>query len=136
MLRLSLLLLLAIAFPAAADVWTFETPSENIQCSVGEDIEVMSDIHCTIIERSGSPAAPRPTGCDLDWGHAFYMKEKGPAQLLCEKLDRNKDGFDRAEYGVTGEFGGFTCSSSAKGLECRNLDGHGFFLSRGRQTIF
>ena len=125
MLRLVLLFLLAFAIPAAADVWTFETPSENIQCSVGEDFEVLSDIHCTIIERSGPPAA-----------HAFYMKEEGPAELLCETLDRNKDGFDRAEYGVTGEFGGFTCQSSRKGLECRNRDGHGFFLSRARQSIF
>ncbi|MAZ15209.1 MAG: hypothetical protein CL535_02555 [Ahrensia sp.] len=136
MLRLVLLFLLAFAIPAAADVWTFETPSENIQCSVGEDFEVLSDIHCTIIERSGPPAAPRPTDCGLDWGHAFYMKEEGPAELLCETLDRNKDGFDRAEYGVTGEFGGFTCQSSRKGLECRNRDGHGFFLSRARQSIF
>ncbi|WP_348773490.1 DUF6636 domain-containing protein [Litoreibacter halocynthiae] len=120
---------------ATADVWTFETPSENIQCSVGED-RTSSDIHCVIINRHGALAAPRPAGCNSNWGHSFYMADRGFAQVLCEPFSRNRDGFDRAEYGVTGQFGGFTCHSSKKGLECRNLDGHGFFLSRARQTIF
>jgi hypothetical protein len=119
-----------------ADVWTFETPSENIQCTVGEDFNVLSDITCTIIERSGSPALPRPEGCNLDWGHTFSMRERGPAEIQCVHTDRNKGGFDRAEYGVTGEFGGFTCQSSRKGLKCSNRDGHGFFLSRARQSVF
>lgn len=136
MLRIALLLLMVGTSSAIADVWTFETPSENIQCSVGEDFDVLSDISCTIIERHGQPAAPRPVDCELDWGHSFYMKETGSVEMLCEKLSRDKGGFDRAEYGVTGEFGGFVCHSSRKGLECRNRDGHGFFLSRARQTIF
>jgi len=122
--------------PAQADVWTFETPSENIQCTVGQDFDVLSDITCTIIERSGPPALQRPDGCKLDWGHTFSMREKGPAEILCKATDRNKGGFDRAEYGVAGEFGGFVCHSSRKGLKCTNRDGHGFFLSRGRQTVF
>ncbi|MGX1500394.1 hypothetical protein ACSSV1_005459 [Labrenzia sp. MBR-25] len=119
-----------------ADVWTFETPSENIQCTVGEDFNVLSDITCTIIERSGPPALPRPGGCRLDWGHTFSMRETGPAEVLCVQTDRNKGGFDRAEYGVTGEFGGFICQSSRKGLKCSNRDGHGFFLSRAKQSVF
>jgi hypothetical protein len=32
--------------------------------------------------------------------------------------------------------GGITCTSSEKGLECRNGDGHGFFLSKGKQELF
>ncbi|GAB4348097.1 MAG: hypothetical protein Kow0026_02240 [Oricola sp.] len=136
MLRISFALLLASAMPAAADVWTFETPSENIQCTVGEDFDVESDLTCTIIERSGPPAAPRPASCGGDWGHVFFMRETGPARLLCQKMYGGRDGFDRAEYGVTGEFGGFVCHSSRKGLDCRNRDGHGFFLSRARQAVY
>lgn len=136
MWRLTVLLLLAGISSAAADVWTFETPSENIQCTVGEDFGVESDISCTIIERHGPPAAPRPASCDGDWGHIFFMRETGSVELLCEEMYRGRDGFDRAEYGVTGEFGGFVCHSSRKGLECRNRDGHGFFLSRAKQTVF
>ena len=135
MIRAAIILGLFAAKPACADVWTFETPSENIQCSVGQEIDI-SDIACTIIERNGPPAAPRPSGCQSDWGHTFFMRDRGPVMMMCEPLNRNKDGFDRADYGVTGQFGGFTCLSTEKGLDCRNLDGHGFFLSRSRQTIY
>ncbi|WP_170427829.1 DUF6636 domain-containing protein [Ruegeria arenilitoris] len=124
-----------LATGAQADVWTFETPSENIQCSVGQELNG-SDIYCTIIERRGDPAMPRPADCQSDWGHDFFMLNTGPVQMMCEPLNRNRDGFERAEYGVTGKFGGFTCHSSKKGLECKNQDGHGFFLSRAVQRVF
>ncbi|MHA6263224.1 DUF6636 domain-containing protein [Arenibacterium sp. CAU 1754] len=130
-----LVILCCIATPSLADVWTFETPSENIQCSVGED-GAGSDLFCVIIERHGPDAAPRPAGCTQDWGHSFFMRDRGPVQMVCERFSRNRGGFDRADYGVTGTFGGFTCHSSRSGLQCSNLDGHGFFLSRARQTVF
>jgi hypothetical protein len=133
----TLAMLATLLFPvsASADVWTFETPSENIQCIVGEGRD-SSDLECTIIEYHSPPFVPRPSWCQLDWGHTFRMRDRGHVEMLCVALNRKKDGFDRAEYGVTGRFGGFTCLSSRQGLECRNLDGHGFFLSRGRQTLF
>ncbi|WP_417679763.1 DUF6636 domain-containing protein [Roseibium sp.] len=118
-----------------ADVWTFETPSENIQCTVGEGDGAPSDITCTIIDRSGPPALPHPTTCNSDWGHTFSMLERGPVEILCQDTDRSRDGFDMADYGVTGNFGGFTCHSSKQGLKCTNRDGNGFFLSRRQQTI-
>ena len=130
-----LLVLATMVGAAAADVWTFETPSENIQCSVGEG-PTSSDIRCTIIERSGQPAAPRPEWCVSDWGHTFLMNDRGFVSMECAPLNRNRDGFDRADYGVTGQFGGFVCTSATTGLTCRNLDGHGFFLSRAVQQVF
>ncbi|WP_037307072.1 DUF6636 domain-containing protein [Ruegeria halocynthiae] len=135
--RFFVLLCLSIVFASGsqADVWTFETPSENIQCSVGQGAGV-SDIFCTIIERRGTPALPRPADCQSDWGHDFLMLNTGPVQMQCGPLNRNRDGYDRAEYGVTGKFGGFVCHSSKKGLECKNEDGHGFFLSRAVQRVF
>uniref|UniRef100_UPI003BAD83FB DUF6636 domain-containing protein n=1 Tax=Stappia sp. TaxID=1870903 RepID=UPI003BAD83FB len=133
---LTVAMLLPGAVPALADVWTFETPSKNIQCTVGQEADALSDITCTIINRSGPPALPRPEDCRADWGHTFSMREKGPARLECTKTDTGRDGFDTADYGVTGEFGGFVCQSSRKGLKCNNRDGHGFFLSRAKQTLF
>lgn len=130
------LVLALSATPVRADVWTFETPSENIQCSVGEGAGVQSDIICTIIERSGSFALPRPSTCTSDWGHTFKMREFGPVEVLCTPTSMDRGGFDRADYGVTGEFGGFTCNSSTKGLTCTNRDGNGFFLSRKVQRVF
>ena len=134
-MRMTALILCLLATPANADIWTFETPSQNIQCSVGEGAAT-SDIICTIIERSGPPAATRPFGCQFDWGHTFSMNNRGPAQIECVRTNKSRDGFDRAEYGVTGEFGGFTCHSAQTGLRCQNEDGHGFFLSRRKQSIF
>jgi hypothetical protein len=120
---------------AQADVWTFETPSQNIQCVVGEDFET-SDIECTLIEYNSPPFVPRPAWCQSDWGHVFRMKDRGHVEMVCMPLNRSKGAQSVAEYGVRAEFGGFNCFSSQQGLECRNLDGHGFFLSRGRQTLF
>lgn len=138
MLLASLLpaLLPLVPIPAMADIWTFETPSRNIQCTVGQDVDVPSDITCTIINRSGPPARPRPVDCRSDWGHTFSMRETGPARVECTATDTGRGGSDTADYGVTGEFGGFVCQSSRKGLKCSNRDGHGFFLSRARQTLF
>ncbi|WP_298848528.1 DUF6636 domain-containing protein [uncultured Ruegeria sp.] len=135
MFRLFLGAVLLSATPATSDVWSFETPSENIQCSVGLSAD-SSDIQCTIIEKSGQPAMPRPANCQSDWGHDFLMFDTGSVEMLCQPLSRNRDAQGRAEYGATENFGGFTCSSSTKGLECRNRNGHGFFLSRAVQRVF
>ncbi len=137
-LRIVSALGLAAGFPASiafADVWSFETPSENVQCTVGQDFNVQSDITCTIIERSGPPALPRPGNCTAGWGHVFSMRERGPVTMECQHPSQDRSAFDRADYGVTGEFGGFTCLSTRQGLTCTNRDGNGFFLSRRQQAV-
>ena len=64
------------------------------------------------------------------------MTNTGAVRMLCQPVRPDRDGFDRADYGVTGRFGGPVCHSSKKGLECRNEVGHGFFLSRSKQRVF
>lgn len=134
-MRFAIFAFFLLTIPAHADVWTFETPSQNIQCSVGVE-QTFSDIICTIIERHGQPALPRPANCNADWGHTFSMNNTGAAEVLCVETNTSKGGFERAEYGVTEEFNDFSCHSSRKGLRCENQDGHGFFLSRATQTVF
>ncbi|MEM9910978.1 MAG: DUF6636 domain-containing protein [Pseudomonadota bacterium] len=134
-MRVLTLVLALTAGAAQADIWTFETPSTNIQCVVGLDFE-FSDLTCTIIEKGGTPPIPRPTSCGADWGHTFFMNDTGSVQMLCEPLNPIRGAQHIAEYGVTGEFGGFVCHSSTSGLECRNTDGHGFFLSRAVQRVY
>lgn len=129
------LAILTFSSPAKADVFTFETPSENIQCTVGLGRNI-SDINCTIIKRSGPPASPRPKNCRKDWGHTFSMNNTGVVKIYCSKTSNSTDGYDRANYGVTGKFGGITCHSSIKGFRCKNSNGHGFFLSRKEQSVF
>lgn len=133
-----LLILLAgllCAQPSSADVFNFETPSQNVQCNVGIG-DGFADISCTIINRQGPTALPRPANCKSDWGHKFEMNDRGPVKMVCSPLDSSKGAQSVAEYGVTGKFGGFKCLSSKKGFECLNRDKNGFFLSRKKQLIF
>ncbi|MFD1344252.1 DUF6636 domain-containing protein [Litorisediminicola beolgyonensis] len=127
--------LLLSALPAAADVFTFETPSGNIDCVVGVGGD-SSDITCTIYERSGPPARPRPGSCRGTWGHSFEMFSRGAVRMICDGPLRNGSAQEIAPYGVTGAPGGFECTSERTGLTCRNEDGHGFFLSRRAQRVF
>ena len=57
MFRLSFALFALSSFPTLADVWTFNTPSGNIECSVGEGFDG-SDIICSIFKRSGPVLSP------------------------------------------------------------------------------
>ena len=130
--------LLLSAAGASADVTPFRTPSGNIECSIGQDFGVPPDLRCAIFERSGPPAAPRPPGCAGPWGHIFVLLERGPVRMECGDPGRPSaaPGIDVAPYGVSAAWGGIGCSSSERGLECRNADGHGFFLSRARQSAY
>ena len=135
-MRTLLAMALLLAAPAGADVWSFATPSNNIVCTVGEGFEG-SDLTYTIHQKGGTPPAPRPAGCNAGWGHVFFMRDRGYVEMWCQTVAPSGTGAQSvADYGVTGQFGGFTCFSSRQGLECRNLDGHGFFLSRASQRVF
>jgi hypothetical protein len=137
-LPLSLLVVLLASAPALADVDSFKTPSGNIACNGGVDYDVPSDIECTIFERSGPPAMPLHAGCNEALGHQFSMRERGVVKVACGQpgLRAATSGDNVIQYGETAKFGGIVCRSSKSGLECRNTDGHGFSLSRQRQSVF
>ena len=120
--------------PAAADVWSFATPSGNIECWVGEDFGG-SDLKCTIFQR----AAPMPQfpACPVNRGITVFMLNRGGVEVTCPPAGESPTGAQHvADYGVEGNFGGFTCFSARTGLQCRNEDGHGFHLSRRNQSVF
>ncbi|MDO6585349.1 hypothetical protein Q4543_07450 [Salipiger sp. 1_MG-2023] len=131
------LILCLLASPAVADVDFFSTPSGNIHCSVGIEANV-SDIFCTIYERT--PTLPRPGNC-RSAGHTVSMLNRGPVTLECDQPGKSyarpsDPGSQVLQYGQRWDIGGILCSSSRQGLECRNDSGHGFFLSRARQSVF
>lgn len=134
---LTCLVLLLTCPPALADVWSFESPSGNIQCEIGMEIGG-SDLHCVILRKNpGTDAAPRPASCGENWGHSFQVSDRGPAQLICERLQGAPgNGQFQIPYGTAENFNGIRCDSTRKGLRCSNRDGHGFFLSRARQSLF
>ena len=132
---LSAFLLSLLAIPAWADVFSFETPSGNIQCSVGLS-GGGSDIICDIVQKTGVPPLPRPPTCTQAWGHRFSMLERGFVQMECAPFPQDFEVPEKAPYGVTGSWGGIRCLSETTGLQCQNADGHGFFLSRRVQTVY
>jgi hypothetical protein len=113
----------------------FELPAKNIVCvyisAPGEhpllQCGVGSGLHppapkpvpaCTVTDPASNRVELDATGrthgfCSGDIG---VLAELGRAPVL--------------GYGTTWRRGGFVCSSSRSGLECRNGSGHGFFLSR------
>lgn len=134
-LSIATALFLLSAGTARPDVFMFQTPSGNIVCSVGLGA-ASADVLCQIVERNGPPALPQPLACAATWGHEFMLFETGPTQMRCGNRPGRAPGVEVAPYGETGRFGDITCISTQQGFECRNRDGHGFFLSRARQTVF
>ncbi len=131
------LLLAFIPVAAQADDLTFfHTPSGNIHC-LGVDENGSALIDCEIISITRSTLAmPRPGDCDLDWGSRFELGETGGAYLACAG-DTVRDGTGQTlAYGKTFRLRSITCTSTQKGLDCRNAEGQGFFLSKAEQRLY
>ncbi|HEY5478200.1 MAG TPA: DUF6636 domain-containing protein [Gaiellaceae bacterium] len=112
----------------------FQTPSRNIVCGayVGSQ---PAWLRCDI--SSGlKPKPSRPKGCEFDFGGTLTLGATGRARIGCVSdvvlPDPNKAPV--LAYGKSWSYGPFKCRSARVGLTCRNLKGHGFFLSRGRWT--
>ena len=122
------------------EVTGFSTPSKNIGCQYarfdaqGNTPAFPATLRCDI--RTGlRPKPAKPRGCNLDWGDSLEMRKRSRVTVTCHGDtalgDRHVLG-----YGKTWRHDGFTCVSRMSGLTCRNLAGHGFFLSRQRSRIF
>jgi hypothetical protein len=121
-----------IAIAAATSVFWFQTPSHNIACT-----GYAKTIRCdTRFVTKYSQPRYKPTGCDLDWG-PLGMGPTGRAHVLCVGDTALNPKAQVLRYGQSKVFGGkFRCTSRTSGLRCRNRSGHGFFLSRSRQSTF
>jgi hypothetical protein len=129
--------MLMLPTASLADGFGFMTPSGNIYCNghVGGG----GGIGCTIVERNGAPAQPKPASCKGVWGHDFELNGSGAAKMSCDTWPggpQRVDYTDIAPYGVSADFGDITCTSKKTGFSCKNKSGHGFFLSRRSQKIF
>jgi hypothetical protein len=132
-----LALSLLLAFTATADAQDaligFRSPSNNIGCQYYNYDRVVA-LRCDIME--ATVTAPRPRNCDLEFGKAFEIKPKGPAERLCYGDTIMDQGLPLLPYGQVWQRGGFTCTSEQTGVTCSNTDRHGFSLSRGKQDLF
>jgi len=118
----------------------FKTPSDNIHCMVEEIVDEGRDpaviLRCDM-QRLDSPPSPPPADCDLEWGSTFFLRPGDAiSELGCVGDTVRKDEWPVLAYGSTWEGNGFSCISRRDGLTCTNPGGHGFRLSRAKQTLF
>src|SRR5688572_12160776 len=131
---LPLTLLLALALPAsaqAADPKMWQTPSGNIACAA-----FGANLRCDMRELGNAPA-PQPSSCEFDYGNAFGVSRTGRrGKRLCYSDAVGGPGTPTVRYGTTWRRNGFRCTVRRSGVRCKNKGDHGFFLRRGKQTLF
>lgn len=124
-----------LAVPAAADGFGFRTPSGNIYCN--GSLDGGAQVGCVIVNRE---AGSEPAGfgtCPAGREYSVGISETGRVSGGCGKASGRISSYtDIADYGVSASFGRINCTSERTGFTCRNVDGHGFFLSRRSQQIF
>jgi uncharacterized protein DUF6636 len=106
---------------------TFQMPSHNIGCAVGEGVLV-----CDIL--SGLDPNPEQP-CELDWT-GMEMEALGPARPRCAGDTAFDPKAPLLEYGERWARDGFVCASMTNGVQCRNGEHHGFLLSRETWTRY
>ncbi len=108
----------------------FQTPSHNIVCGAYTGSQP-AWLRCDIT--SGlKPKPARPKGCEFDYGGTLTLSAKGRARIGCvsDVVLPDPTKAPMLAYGKTWRYGPFKCRATRTGLTCRNLRGHGFFLSR------
>ena len=135
-MRVALAAIALLLTPAAAHagITGFQTPSGNIFCAY-ISFEDGRDLRCDISRTTNTPP-PKPRSCEHDWGFSFGMTARGKARRLCVSDTPMDPSFKKLAYGKTWTRGPFTCRSRTANLRCTNARGHGYTLSRSKQTLF
>jgi hypothetical protein len=123
---------LVAVLAAASSFFSFQTPSHNIAC-VGDAKYIRCDTR--FVTKYSQPRY-KPKGCDLDWG-PVAMSPRGKAGVICAGDTALNSKAPVLGYGKSKLYAGkFRCTSRASGLRCQNRAGHGWFLSRQKQSVF
>lgn len=129
----------------------FKTPSGNIQCDYvyRGAADANAYVRCGIRSGLKPPPPSRGPGCQVanrvTIGHTGDARLAGPS--WCPGEDEGDAGpfaggqpgsppVPVVNYGRAWAGGGIRCTSAFSGLTCRNLSGHGFFLSRAAWRQF
>jgi len=123
----------AVASGRESKIVGFRTPSKNIACQFFRaEFGHKAVLRCDIF--SGLKPEPRRK-CELDWV-GVEMTRLGKAHPLCAGDTVYDKRLPILRYGHRWKHKGITCRSKKVGLKCRNLGGHGFFLSRQRWRVY
>ena len=116
----------------ASSFFHFQTPSHNIAC-IGEAKYIRCD---TRFQTKYSQPRYKPKGCDVDWG-PLSMGPRTRVGIACVGDTALDPRSPVLAYGKSKVYAkSFRCTSRTSGLRCQNKAGHGFFLSRQKQSIF
>lgn len=120
----------------------FKSPSGNIVCVYSYGAS-RANLGCIV--QSGLKPQPRATGAGCSppitvalraTGRPFVTDETCPGKDAPETPYVGIGTAKVLPYGKTWSGGGLRCTSESTGLNCRNPDGHGFFLSRERWRAY
>lgn len=126
--------LLSAAPAWAGDFIDFQSPTGNIHCMMDPEGEY-AYVRCDL--RELTPSYTRaPADCDLDWGFAFGVEDKGEAYLICAGDTVQNPGNPVLPYGEAISAGGISCVSAKTGITCTNAEGHGFSVAKAKQRLF
>lgn len=124
-----------LASPASAqDYLSFKSPTGNIHCAIFTH-DRGTEARCDLIELTPS-FTKRPTDCDLDWGFAFLVGDKGKGFAGCVGDTTIDQGNPVLPYGEAVSLGGIACVSAKTGMTCTNAEGHGFSVAKAKQRVF
>jgi hypothetical protein len=112
--------LLAAAVPAVARDTVFYTPSKKIVCRIYDPAHQGLEIRCDLFFLND---------------RAVRMTRRGKARLIHVTDTIGDPKAPVLAYGKTKRVGPFTCTSRRTGLSCHNRNGHGFTVSRERQSV-
>ncbi|ULH15170.1 hypothetical protein MF271_14600 [Deinococcus sp. KNUC1210] len=117
----------------------FSLPSGRIQCGLFSpdpgSAAGQAALRCDVLEPTFRRPA-RPADCPLDYGDSFSLGAEGRATFTCHGDTIIDPARPVLAYGQLWQRAGLTCRSSAAGVRCLNIDGHGFELSRARSRVF
>jgi hypothetical protein len=119
----------------------FRMPSNNIHCQFAYDPdpkEALRELRCDI-RNLPRPLKALTRHCPSVVGSGDSVTlsmDAKRAEPTCHGDTTYNEENPVLSYGSTWTRMGITCTSSMKGLECRNKFGNGFFLSRNLQKLF
>ncbi len=114
------------------ETYFFETPSGNINCSIGRTKAV-----CEVRKQTYEPPA-KPSDCFLDYGTMIAVERGGRAEFSCHgDTGFGAIGTFELGYGERISNGIVTCVSATSGMTCSTASGsHGFELSRAAYRVY
>jgi hypothetical protein len=122
-----------IALPAAAhaDSQYFQSPSENIVCTLDS-----AGAACDIKEYTYQPPPPPECAKHIKWGNRFTLAPGTPGALACHGDTLRVAGEQTLNYGQTISAGSITCASDLSGMKCTDTSsGHYFQVSKDSYNL-